>query len=161
MLKPDAKLATPTDLSSNATKGVADVLKTILADTFALYLKTKSYHWHLKGPRFRDLHLLFDEQAAAILAVTDPMAERVRKQDGATLTSIGAIGRASVMCRLKPFPSSTSIARLIASRSPPVSMVMRVGIVASSPRQVRGVGSNENDVTRTAAGSLISTVFSS
>jgi starvation-inducible DNA-binding protein len=70
-------------------------LNATLADHFALYLKTKSFHWHLKGPRFRDLHLLFDEQAAAILAVADPMAERVRKQDGTTLTSIGAISQAT------------------------------------------------------------------
>ena len=79
----------------NSKKAMIGQLNATLADHFALYLKTKSYHWHLKGPRFRDLHLLFDEQAAAILAVTDPMAERVRKQDGATLTSIGAIGRST------------------------------------------------------------------
>jgi starvation-inducible DNA-binding protein len=79
----------------NSKKAMIEQLNATLADHFALYLKTKSFHWHLKGPRFRDLHLLFDEQAAAILGVTDAMAERVRKQDGTTLTSIGAIGRAS------------------------------------------------------------------
>jgi starvation-inducible DNA-binding protein len=79
----------------NSKKVMIEQLNAALADHFALYLKTKSYHWHLKGPRFRDLHLLLDEQAAAILAVTDPMAERVRKQDGPTLTSIGSIGRAA------------------------------------------------------------------
>ena len=77
----------------NSKKAMIEQLNATLANHFALYLKTKSFHWHLKGPRFRDLHLLFDEQAAQILAVTDPMAERVRKQDGVTLTSIGAIGR--------------------------------------------------------------------
>lgn len=79
----------------NSKKAMIDALNATLADHFALYLKTKSFHWHLKGPRFRDLHLLFDEQATAILAVTDAMAERVRKQDAATLTSIGAIAKAS------------------------------------------------------------------
>ena len=79
----------------NSKKAMIEQLNATLADHFALYLKTKSYHWHLKGPRFRDLHLLFDEQAAAILAVTDPMAERARKQEAGTLTSIGAIGRSS------------------------------------------------------------------
>jgi starvation-inducible DNA-binding protein len=77
----------------NSKKAMIEHLNATLADHFALYLKTKSFHWHLKGPRFRDLHLLFDEQATAILAVTDPMAERVRKQDGTTLTSIGAISQ--------------------------------------------------------------------
>ena len=93
MLKPDAKLATPTDLSSNATKNVADVLNTILADTFALYLKTKNFHWHVSGPHFREYHLLFDEQATEILATTDELAERVRKIGGRTLHSIGEIAK--------------------------------------------------------------------
>lgn len=75
----------------NSKKAMIDGINKTLADHFALYMKTKSFHWHLKGPRFRDLHLLFDEQAAAILGVTDAMAERARKQDGETLTSIGAI----------------------------------------------------------------------
>ena len=79
----------------NSKTAMIEKLNATLADHFALYLKTKSFHWHLKGPRFRDLHLLFDEQAAAILGVTDAMAERVRKQEGTTLTSIGAIGRAA------------------------------------------------------------------
>lgn len=77
----------------NSKKAMIEALNATLADHFALYLKTKSFHWHLKGPRFRDLHLLFDEQATAILGVTDSMAERVRKQDADTLTSIGAIAR--------------------------------------------------------------------
>lgn len=75
----------------NSKKAMIEWLNKTLADHFALYMKTKSFHWHLKGPRFRDLHLLFDEQAAAILGVTDAMAERARKQGGETLTSIGAI----------------------------------------------------------------------
>lgn len=77
----------------NSRKALIDGINRTLADHFALYMKTKSFHWHLKGPRFRDLHLLFDEQAAQIFGVTDAMAERARKLDEATLTSIGAIAR--------------------------------------------------------------------
>ena len=72
---------------------VADALNALLADSFALYLKTKNYHWHVQGPHFRELHLLFDEQATQILATTDLIAERVRKNGAATLRSIGDIGR--------------------------------------------------------------------
>lgn len=72
---------------------VADALNVLLADSFALYLKTKNYHWHVEGPRFRELHLLFDEQAAQILATTDLIAERVRKNGAATLRSIGDVTR--------------------------------------------------------------------
>lgn len=72
---------------------VAEALNALLADSYALYLKTKNYHWHVQGPRFRDLHLLFDEQAAQILATTDLIAERVRKNGAATLRSIGDISR--------------------------------------------------------------------
>ena len=72
---------------------VADALNALLADSFALYLKTKNFHWHVHGPRFRDLHLLFDEHAAQILATTDLIAERVRKNGASTLRSIGDIGR--------------------------------------------------------------------
>lgn len=72
---------------------VADALNALLADSYALYLKTKNYHWHVEGPRFRQLHLLFDEQAAQILATTDLIAERVRKNGAATLRSIGDVAR--------------------------------------------------------------------
>lgn len=72
---------------------VADALNALLADSFALYLKTKNYHWHVHGPHFRELHLLFDEQATQILATTDLIAERVRKNGAATLRSVGDIGR--------------------------------------------------------------------
>ena len=88
-----AKLNTPTDLASNATKSVADALNGILADSYAIYLKTKNFHWHVSGPHFRDYHLLLDEQAADILATTDQIAERVRKTGNATLRSIGDIAR--------------------------------------------------------------------
>ncbi len=89
----DSKLATPTDLKSNQVKTVADALNGLLADSYALYLKTKNFHWHVSGPHFRDYHLLFDEQAAAILLTTDAIAERVRKIGGTTLRSIGDISR--------------------------------------------------------------------
>src|SRR5690606_24378685 len=79
MAEAATRLKTPTDLSSNATKSVADALNGILANSFALYLKTKNFHWHVSGPHFRDYHLLLDEQAADILATTDQIAERVRK----------------------------------------------------------------------------------
>ena len=75
------------------TPAVADALNVLLADSFALYLKTKNYHWHVQGPRFRELHLLFDEQAAQIFATTDLIAERVRKNGAPTLRSIGDVGR--------------------------------------------------------------------
>jgi starvation-inducible DNA-binding protein len=88
-----APLKTPTDLKSNAAKSVAQALNGILADSFALYLKTKNFHWHVSGPHFRDYHLLFDEQAAQIFASTDAIAERVRKTGNTTLRSIGDIAR--------------------------------------------------------------------
>jgi starvation-inducible DNA-binding protein len=91
--KQQAPLATPTDLSAKATKDLAGMLNALLADVFALYLKTKNFHWHVSGPHFRDLHLLFDEQAGELLAMTDPIAERVRKVGGTTLRSIGHIAR--------------------------------------------------------------------
>src|SRR4029077_6542372 len=86
-------LLTPTDLSSTATRDVAAALNLLLADTFALYVKTKNFHWHMSGPHFRDYHLLLDEQADQIFAMTDPLAERVRKIGGTTLRSIGHIAR--------------------------------------------------------------------
>jgi starvation-inducible DNA-binding protein len=88
-----APLTTPTDLGSNARRDIAGALNVLLADTFALYLKTKNFHWHVSGPHFRGLHLLFDEQAEQIFATTDDMAERVRKIGGITLHSIGEIAR--------------------------------------------------------------------
>lgn len=86
-------LKTPTTLSDNAVKDISAGMTTLLADTFALYLKTKNFHWHMSGPHFRDYHLMLDEQSAQILAITDEMAERVRKIGGNTLRSIGHISR--------------------------------------------------------------------
>jgi starvation-inducible DNA-binding protein len=88
-----APLQTPTDLGANATRDVSAALNLMLADVFALYLKTKNFHWHMSGPHFRDYHLLLDEQSDQIFAMTDPIAERVRKIGGQTLRSIGHIAR--------------------------------------------------------------------
>ena len=88
-----APLATPSGLSANARADVSAALNALLADVFALYLKTKNFHWHVSGPHFRDYHLLLDEQAEQIFAATDAIAERVRKIGGTTLRSIGHIAR--------------------------------------------------------------------
>ena len=88
-----APLDTPTDLDEGAVRDITAALNGILADAFALYLKTKNFHWHMSGPHFRDYHLLLDEQSDQIFAMTDPIAERVRKIGGITLHSIGDIAR--------------------------------------------------------------------
>jgi len=88
-----APLATPTDLKTNAVRDLTGALNILLADMFALYLKTKNFHWHISGPHFRDYHLLLDEQGDQIFATTDTIAERVRKIGGTTVRSIGHIGR--------------------------------------------------------------------
>jgi starvation-inducible DNA-binding protein len=84
-------LRTPTDIGESAVKDIAAAMNGILADVFALYLKTKNFHWHMSGPHFRDYHIMLDEQADQIHAMTDPLAERVRKIGGTTLRSIGQI----------------------------------------------------------------------
>jgi starvation-inducible DNA-binding protein len=89
----DAPLATRTDLSAAAVKDISGAMNAILADVFALYVKTKNFHWHMSGPHFRDYHLLLDEHADQLFAMTDPIAERVRKLGGITLRSIGQIAR--------------------------------------------------------------------
>jgi starvation-inducible DNA-binding protein len=88
-----AALETPTGFSPEATRDVSGALNAVLADVFALYLKTKNFHWHVSGPHFRDYHLLLDEQGAQIFATTDEIAERVRKVGGTTLRSIGHIAK--------------------------------------------------------------------
>ena len=87
-------LATPSTLPSNAVADIAASLTALLADVFALYLKTKNFHWHMSGPHFRDYHLMLDEQAGQLFAMTDDIAERARKIGGTTIRSIGHIGRA-------------------------------------------------------------------
>src|SRR5215210_3385004 len=86
-------LDTPTDLDDKAVAEISKAVNGLLADSFALYLKTKNFHWHVSGPHFRDYHLMLDEQAAEIFAMTDPLAERARKLGGTTLRSISHIGR--------------------------------------------------------------------
>ena len=86
-------LSTPTDLGSQATADIAAAMNAILADVFALYVKTKNFHWHMSGPHFRDYHLLLDEQGDQLFAMTDAIAERVRKVGGSTIKSIGHIAR--------------------------------------------------------------------
>ena len=87
------RLDTPTDLSEDAVAAISKALNGLLADAFALYLKTKNFHWHVSGPHFRDYHLMLDEQAEQIFATTDVLAERVRKIGGLTLRSIGHIAK--------------------------------------------------------------------
>jgi starvation-inducible DNA-binding protein len=89
----EAPLRTPTDLKAAATRDISATLNALLADVFALYLKTTNFHWHMSGPHFRDYHLLLDEQADQLFAMTDPIAERVRKIGGLTITSIGRISK--------------------------------------------------------------------
>jgi starvation-inducible DNA-binding protein len=88
-----APLKTPTDLGAEASRDLSGGLNLLLADVYALYLKTKNFHWHVSGPHFRDYHLLLDEQADQIFAIADPIAERARKVGGGTLRSVGHIGR--------------------------------------------------------------------
>src|SRR5271168_330456 len=89
----EAPTITPTDLGADASEDIAGGMNGILADVFALYLKTKNFHWHMSGPHFRDYHLLLDEQADQLYAMTDAIAERIRKTGGSTLRSIGHISR--------------------------------------------------------------------
>src|SRR5947207_2903543 len=89
----DAPLETRTDLEPSATRDVSAAMNAILADVFALYLKTKNFHWHMSGPHFRDYHLLLDEHGDQLFAMTDPIAERIRKIGGLTIKSIGQISR--------------------------------------------------------------------
>src|SRR5437773_10811268 len=86
-------LATPTDLKEEEVRAVTEAVNPLIADAFALYVKTKSFHWHLYGSHFRDYHLLFDEHAEAILESIDVMAERVRRVGGSTIRSIGHVGQ--------------------------------------------------------------------
>jgi starvation-inducible DNA-binding protein len=88
-----APLMTATDLGANASQRIAASMNAILADVFALYIKTKNFHWHMSGPNFRDYHLLLDEQADQLYEMTDPIAERIRATGGSTLRSIGHIGK--------------------------------------------------------------------
>jgi starvation-inducible DNA-binding protein len=93
MRRREAPIITPSDLDADATRAIAGGMNAMLADVFALYLKTKNFHWHMSGPHFRDYHMLLDDQADQLYAMTDPLAERIRKTGGTTLHSIGHIAR--------------------------------------------------------------------
>ncbi|HWY63767.1 MAG TPA: DNA starvation/stationary phase protection protein [Rhizomicrobium sp.] len=95
--KANSRLTTQTDLSGNAVPEIAEALNGLVADSYALYTKTKNFHWHVSGPHFRDYHLLFDDQATEIFATVDDLAERVRKLGARTVHSIGEIARLSAI----------------------------------------------------------------
>jgi len=124
--KSTARLDTPTDLSGNATPEIAAALNGCLADAFALYLKTKNFHWHVSGPHFRDYHLLLDDQAAEIYATTDDLAERVRRIGGRTIHSIGEISRLqSIKDNDKPFVSAKDMLKELMADTKTVIKAMR------------------------------------
>src|SRR5580692_4861322 len=131
-------LATPTDLGADATRDISAALNGLLADVFALYLKTKNFHWHMSGPHFRDYHLLLDEHGDQIFAMTDPIAERVRKLGGTTLRSIGQISR------------NQRIADNDASYVTPQDMLAELrednGVLAQRLREAHGMTDEHNDV---------------
>ena len=131
-------LATPTDLGANATRDIAAALNGLLADVFALYLKTKNFHWHMSGPHFRDYHLMLDEQSDQIFAMTDILAERVRKVGHLTLHSIGEISR------------NQRIADNDAPYVTPQDMLAELrednGVLAKRLREAHGMIDEHNDV---------------
>jgi starvation-inducible DNA-binding protein len=124
--KPASALDTPTDLATEAVTAISKALNGLLADAFALYLKTKNFHWHVSGPHFRDYHLLLDEQAEQIFATTDELAERVRKIGGITLRSIGDIARhQSLKDNDKPFVAPGDMLRELMADNKAVAAAMR------------------------------------
>lgn len=137
-----APLQTPTDLGDNARRDISGALNALLADVFALYLKTKNFHWHMTGPHFRDYHLLLDEHADQIFAMTDPLAERVRKIGGNTIRSIGDISR------------QQRIADNDAAYVDPLDMLAELRDdnqrLVSSMREVHDVCDEHNDVATTS-----------
>ena len=129
-LEPQSKIAasldTPTDLSDAAVREVSVALNELLADAFALYLKTKNFHWHVSGPHFRSYHLLFDEQASEIFATTDELAERVRKLGGSTLRSIGDVSRhQTIKDNEKPFVAPGEMLRELMADNKAMAAHMR------------------------------------
>jgi starvation-inducible DNA-binding protein len=124
--KPAPDLDTPTDLEDKAVTEISKALNGILADSFALYLKTKNFHWHVSGPHFRSYHLLFDEQAAEIFATTDEIAERIRKIGGTTLRSIGDVGKhQSIVDNDEEFVTAGDMVRELMNDSKKVAAAMR------------------------------------
>ncbi len=126
MQKTAAPLATPTDLANSEVAAVVTALNGLLADAFALYLKTKNFHWHVSGPHFRDYHVMLDEQADQIYASIDPLAERVRKIGGRTLLSIGQIGKLqSLDDNDQPFVAPLDMLRELMEDNKKVAHAMR------------------------------------
>jgi starvation-inducible DNA-binding protein len=124
--KPAPALDTPTDLSDTAVRELSAALNGLLADAFALYLKTKNFHWHVSGPHFRDYHLMLDEQADQIFATTDELAERVRKVGGTTLRSIGDIARhQSLEDNDAPFVAPNDMLRELTADNKAMAAAMR------------------------------------
>jgi starvation-inducible DNA-binding protein len=131
-------LETPTDLSPNGVRAIQDALNTILADAFALYVKTKNFHWHVSGSHFRDYHLLLDEQAEQIFASTDEIAERVRKIGGTTLRSIGDISRRQTL--------ADNDADYVAPRDMLLELLADNKAVAASMRKAHEICDEHDDV---------------
>jgi hypothetical protein len=142
-------LSTPTDLGAKASSDIAGCMNAILADVFALFLKTKNFHWHMSGPNFRDYHLLLDEQAEALYAMTDPIAERVRKTGGLTLRSVGHISRIQRVrdndaelsardgdrsCWMSPFWFTRPSNRFISERGVPTSCSTAAAVLSVAAR---------------------------
>jgi starvation-inducible DNA-binding protein len=124
--KPAAALDTPTDLSQSAVKEISAALNGLLANAFALYLKTKNFHWHISGPHFRDYHLMLDEQADQIFATTDELAERVRKVGGTTLRSISDISKhQSLKDNNAPFVAPNDMLRELMADNKAMAAAMR------------------------------------
>jgi starvation-inducible DNA-binding protein len=137
-----APLATPTDLGHDAVSAVSAAINAVLADVFALYLKTKNFHWHVSGPHFRDYHLLLDEQAEQIFAATDELAERVRKIGGTTLRSIGHIAQ---LQRVKD-----NDAEFVAPQAMLRELMADNEALAASMREAHEVAAKHNDVATTS-----------
>jgi starvation-inducible DNA-binding protein len=137
-----AALATPTDLKNNAVSAIAAAINPLVADVFALYLKTKNFHWHVSGPHFRDYHLLLDEQGEQIFAATDELAERVRKVGGTTLRSIGHIAK---LQRIKD-----NDAEFVAPRAMLRELMNDNETLAANMRAAHEVAAKHNDVATTS-----------
>lgn len=124
--KPSAALNTPTDFSDEAVAAISKALNGLVADAFALYLKTKNFHWHVSGPHFRDYHLLLDEHGEQIFATTDELAERVRKIGGTTLRSIGDVAKhQSIKDNDEPFVAPLDMLRELTADNKHMAGAMR------------------------------------
>src|SRR6202011_3686014 len=137
-----APLSTPSGLSTNARVDISAALNALLADVFALYLKTKNFHWHISGPHFRDYHLLLDEQAEQIFAATDELAERVRKIGGTTLRSIGHIAK---LQRVKD-----NDAEFVAPQAMLRELMNDNETLAANMREAHEIAAKHNDVATTS-----------